>query len=176
MKIAPLIVAAGLALLTGPASAAGLTVELAPSAVNPKIPQMGDHLAFQSVITNTDATSQDGVIAWISLLRVDKGQEQPMDLEDWSAHKAVVEKQLAPGGVVKTDWPMRLIQAGDYRVVVSTVSRNGTALTPSRFVDFTVKQKPVVESRRVLPVALGIPALLLGAMGFSWLRGRSRRR
>ncbi|MFM9939347.1 MAG: hypothetical protein ACKVP7_07615 [Hyphomicrobiaceae bacterium] len=175
MKIAPLIVAAGLALLAAPASAAGLTVELAASAANPKIPQMGDHLTFQSVITNTDPAPQDGVIAWISLLRVDKGQEQPMDLEDWSAHKAVVEKQLAPGGVVKTDWPMRLIQAGDYRVVVSTVSRAGTALTPSHFVDFTVKQKPVVESRRVLPVALGIPALLAGVMGFGWLNRRAKR-
>lgn len=57
---------------------------------------------------------------------------------------------------------MRLIQAGHYRVVVSAASRTGTELTSSPFADFTVRQKPVVESQRVLPVALGIP-LLIGA-------------
>jgi len=34
-----------------------------------------------------------------------------------------------------------------------------------------VRQKPVVESQRVLPVALGVPLLLAGAM---LLRGRKR--
>jgi hypothetical protein len=41
-------------------------------------------------------------------------------------------------------------------------------LAASPFVDFTVRQKPVVESRRVLPVALGLP-LLLG-IGMLWTR------
>lgn len=174
MKRAALILAASLLLAASPASAAGLSVDLAASAGNPRIPQMGDHLTFQSVITNTDSTPHAGVVAWLSLLQVDKGQEQPVDLEDWSAHKAVTEAQIAPGAAVRTDWPMRLIQAGHYRVVVSAVSRDRPALTPSRFVPFTVKAKPVVESRRVLPIAFGIPAVLAGLMGFAWLRQRRR--
>ncbi|MDX2288440.1 MAG: hypothetical protein NW217_06425, partial [Hyphomicrobiaceae bacterium] len=97
---------------------------------------------------------------------VDKGHEQPVDLEDWSAHKAVTRDRLAPGEQVATDWPMRLIQAGEYRVVVGALSRNGGALTPSQFVDFSVDPKPVVESARVLPVAFGVPGLLLAFMLF----------
>ena len=54
----------------------------------------------------------DGVIAWISLVQTDRGKEQPVDLEDWSAHKAAVAAGLVPGETIHTDWPMRLIQSG----------------------------------------------------------------
>ena len=144
--------------------AASLTVEFAPVATNPTTPRMGDRLAFSSSIRNTGATPVEGLIAWLSLVQVDRGHEQPVDLEDWSAHKAIAVASLAPGAAVTTNWPMRLIQSGQYRVVVSAVSRAGAALTPSRFVDFTVAPKPVVESGRVLPVALGVPALLVGGL------------
>jgi hypothetical protein len=59
---------------------------------------------------------------------------------------------------------MGLIQDGTYRVVVSVVSRDGAGLTPSSFVDFSVRRKPVVEWQRVLPVAFGLPLLIGGAM------------
>lgn len=131
---------------------------------------MGDHLRFHSVIRNDGTGPIDGLIAWVSLVQVDKGKEQPVDLEDWSAHKAVTVATLAPGKTLETDWPMRLIQAGHYRVVVSAVSRNGAELTASPFADFKVRQKPVVESRRVLPIAFGIPVLLAGMM---FWRGRN---
>lgn len=175
MKFASVILAAGLALAASPVSAAGLAVELKRGAANPNDPQMGDHLTFQSVITNTDPSPHDGIIAWLSLVQVDKGREQPVDLEDWSAHKAITQAQLRPGDSVKTDWPVRLIQSGRYRVVVSTVSRDGPSLTPSPFVDFSVRPKQVVESVRVLPVAFGVPALLAGSMAFSALRQRRSR-
>lgn len=152
---------------------AGLTVALAAVATNPPAPRMGDRLAFVSSIRNGGDTAIEGVIAWLSLVQVDRGHEQPVDLEDWSAHKAIALASLAPGAAVTTHWPMRLIQAGRYRVVVSAVSRSGAALTPSRFVDFTVAAKPVVESGRVLPVALGVPGLLAGGLLLRRWRWRS---
>ncbi|MBU6498657.1 MAG: hypothetical protein KGJ41_10110 [Rhodospirillales bacterium] len=147
-----------------PHPAADLKVDLRPATGNPDAPRMGDRLAFRSTIRNAGTTPVDGLIAWLSLVQVDPGHEQPVDLEDWSAHKAIAVAALAPGAEITTAWPMRLIQSGRYRVVVSAVSRTGAALTPSRFVDFTVQPKPVVESGRVLPVALGVPALLLGGV------------
>ncbi len=99
-------------------------------------------------------------------------QEQPVDLEDWSAHKAITIASLAPGQAVQTDWPTRLIAAGHYRVVVSAMPAAGGSLAPSRFLDFAVRAKPVVESGRVLPVALGMPALLLAGLLVRWRRGQ----
>jgi hypothetical protein len=153
-------------LLLSSASAwsAPLRVDLSAAPGNPASPQMGDHLNFHTVIRNDGGTRVDGLIAWLSLVQIDKGKEQPVDLEDWSAQKATTASQLASGARLETDWSMRLIQAGTYRVVVSAVSRNGSSLTPSAFFDFKVRQKPVVESRRVLPVAVGIPVLLGGLM------------
>jgi len=171
MKIHNLFLAGALLLVSGGISAAPLSVDLRPSPSNPVSPQMGDHLSFHSVIRNVGAAPIDGLIAWISLVQVDKGKEQPVDLEDWSAHKAVTARTLVPGKALETDWPMRLIQAGTYRVVVSAVSRNGVDLTASPFADFNVRQKPVVESQRVLPIALGIPLLLGGTM--VWRRRKS---
>jgi hypothetical protein len=158
-------------LIAVPAHAAGLTVQLSASSTNPRSPQMGDHLSFTSIITNTDSQAHEGVIAWLSLMQVDRGKEQPVDLEDWSAHKAIARSHLGPGERVATQWPMRLIQPGHYRVAVSAVQRDGATLTPSPFVDFTVRPKPVVESKRVLPVALGVPTALALAFGFlAWRR------
>src|SRR3954465_14509981 len=99
---------------TGSAVAAPLSVELKATPTNPASPRMGDTIAFTSVIRNTGDKPLDGVIAWISLVQVDPGKEQPVDLEDWSAHKAIAERTLAPGAALSTEWPIRLIQAGTY--------------------------------------------------------------
>lgn len=64
-------------------------------------------------------TSIEGLVAWISLVKIDPGNEQPVDLESWNAHEAVTEASLKPGETLRTDCPMRLIKGGDYRVVVS---------------------------------------------------------
>jgi hypothetical protein len=147
-------------------------IDIAPLSGNPASPAMGDHLTFRTIIRNTGSAPIEGVIGWISLVQTDRGREQPVDLEDWSAHKAITIAALAPGQAVATDWPMRLIQPGTYRVVVSAATRDGAALATSPFADFSVRAKPVVESARVLPVALGVPMLIGGLMVATWRRGR----
>lgn len=159
--------------VTSVAAPPSLQVELVPNTGNPVSPKMGDQLQFRSAIRNTGAIPVRGMVAWLGLVQVDPGQEQPVDLEDWSAHKAITLPVLEPGAALSTDWPMRLIAAGHYRVVVSAAAGDG-ALSPSPFVDITVRQKPVVESSRVLPVALGMPALLLGGLLLRRRRGQVR--
>ncbi len=153
-------------------AADSLSISLAPDQANPPSPQMGDWLKFHSVIKNSVSQEAHGVVAWISLVQVDPGHEQPVDLEDWSAHKAVTQAALPPGQKVNVDWPMRLIQAGSYRVVISAVDRETGHVMTSPFVDFQVRRKPVVESGRILPVAFGVPMLVLGMI--AWRRYRRR--
>ena len=149
-----------------------LQAELSAAPGNPASPQMGDRLNYHSIIRNTGPAPLANVIAWLGLVQVDHGQEQPVDLEDWSAHKALTIPSLAPGQAVQTDWPMRLIASGHYRIVVSVVSGSGE-LVPSPFVDLAVRAKPVVQSTRVLPVALGLPLLLLAGLLLRCRRGWS---
>ena len=151
-----------------------LSVSLVPVASNPPSPQMGDWLKFRSVIKNSAGQPTHCVVAWISLVQVDPGKEQPVDLEDWSAHKAVTKAVLRPGQELSVDWPMRLIQSGSYRVVISAVDRETAHVMTSPFVDFRVRRKPVVESARILPVALGVPAVILGLIALRRYRRRDR--
>jgi hypothetical protein len=148
------------------ATAQSLSLTLSPDKANPPNPTMGNQLHFHSVITNMGDNPIEGLVAWISLVEVTPGQEQPMDLEDWSAHKAVTGAKLAPGASLETDWPMRLIQQGDYRVVISVTARNQRTVNTSPTVEFHVTRKPMVQSSRILPVALGVPFLLIGWMAF----------
>jgi hypothetical protein len=150
-----------------------MAISLAPDPANPASPQMGDWLKFHSVLSNPGTQAAHGIVAWISLVQVDPGHEQPVDLEDWSAHKAVTRTALQPGQQVKVEWPMRLIQAGAYRVVISAVDRETGHVMTSPFVDFQVRRKPVVESSRILPVAFGVPALVLGVMAWRLYRRRA---
>jgi hypothetical protein len=122
---------------------------------------MGDKISFKSSITNLDNHPIKGLVGWISLIDITKGDEQPMDLEDWSAHKAISKQILKPGETIETKWPMRLIKSGDYRVFVSITSRDTNEVITSSSIDFHVYQKPVISSKKVLFVALFIPFILL---------------
>jgi hypothetical protein len=158
-------------IVTG-AAAAPLEITLNADKANPRLPQMGDHMRFASIIRNNGANPARGLVAWISLVQVDPGHEQPVDLEDWSARKAVTRASIAPGEQISIEWPMRLIQAGDYRVVISAVERSMPHIITSPFIDFHVKRKPVVESRRILPIAIGVP-LFLGTLTLWRIRERA---
>ncbi|WP_321495381.1 hypothetical protein [uncultured Desulfobacter sp.] len=156
-----------LILLSASISAAAqppVSLSLASDVKNPATPVMGDNLKFRSTITNTGSSPMGGLVAWISMVEIDPGNEQPVDLEDWSAHKAVTWAGLKPGESLRTDWPMRLIKGGDYRVVVSTTDRSGRQVYTSPTVQFHVRQKPVLQAGRVLPVAGGMPLLFIGLM------------
>jgi len=144
---------------------APLKISLQADPSNPSHPVMGDKMHFHSIITNTGTTPIEGLVGWISLVEVDPGHEQPMDLEDWSAHKAIAGTGLEPGAELKTVWPMRLIQHGDYRVVISATDRNQRRVYTSPMLQFHVTRKPVVESSRILPVALGVPLFIGGLIG-----------
>jgi hypothetical protein len=141
-----------------------VTLDLGPDAGFPASPMMGDQVRFRSAITNNGKDPVQGLVAWISLVEIDRGNEQPMDLEDWSAHKAVAGATLEPGRTLRTDWPMRLIKSGDYRVIVSVTDRGGNRVYTSPTVQFHVRPKPMLKAGRVVAVAAGVPVFLLALL------------
>ncbi|MDA8403242.1 MAG: hypothetical protein M0Z56_03460 [Desulfobacteraceae bacterium] len=138
-----------------------LTLDLKEDPTNTSAPTLGDKLRYWSTITNTGDQPIEGLVAWISLVEIDQGNEQPVDLEDWSAHKAITGVLLGPGQSLKTDWPMRLIKGGNYRVVISVTDRNSRTVHTSPILEFHVKQKPVLQVGRVLFVAGGVPLFII---------------
>ena len=171
MTFKSLICALALTTVTiGPAIAGPISIEIAPDSGNAPSPQMGQNLLFHSRIRNEGTGSIEGLIVWLSLIEVDPGNEQPVDLEDWSAKKAITVASLEPGAIVEAEWPLRLIQSGQYRVVLNVMSRGTSGIANSAFNEFTVREKPVVESQRVLPIALGAPSILSLILLWRWRR------
>jgi hypothetical protein len=70
---------------------------------------------------------------------------------------------------------MRLIKGGDYRVVVSVTDRGSHTVFTSPTIQFSVRQKPVLQAGRVLPVAAGVPLLIIGLMVFNKTRQRRKK-
>ena len=178
MRLRPVPAAAALLglLLSAAAAADPVAIEVAPSADNPSSPKMGDRLSFHTVLRNDGSEPVDGLILWMTLLKTDRGDEQPMDLEDWSAQKAISVSQLAPGATAEADWSLRLIQAGQYRLAIGVVPAGADHPVTSRFIDVRVRQKPTVESARILPVSLGVPMLLAVALLWAMRRSAGPRR
>lgn len=143
-----------------------IQIQLSADKANPEKPMMGDHMYFHSIISNQTGKPIEGLVGWISLVEVDKGNEQPVDLEDWSAHKAITGSTLSPIIPIETRWPMRLIKSGDYRVVISATDRTQNKVYTSDMLQFHVDSKAVISSSRILPVAIGVPLLLLALIGY----------
>jgi hypothetical protein len=160
-----LVALVAVAALTSSSALSGpIDISIAADPDNPAMPRMGDTLRYRTVIRNDQSVPATGVVAWLSLIQTDPGQEQPVDLEDWSAHKAEAFAQLAPGQTIDSEWPIRLIQAGHYRVAVTASAADVPTLAVSPPLTFVVEEKPVVDSNRVLPVAGGMPLLLTGLL------------
>jgi hypothetical protein len=60
-------------------------------------------------------------------------------------------------------------------VVISVTDREGRQVHTSPTVQFHVRQEPVLQTGRVLPVAATIPLLIIGLMVFNKTRQRFRR-
>ncbi len=149
-----------------------VSIQQAPTAAL----KMGDKPVFKGVVKNTGRRNLLGLVVYLSLVSLKPGHEHPVDLEDWSAQKAVRIDRLAPGETHTQGWPMRLIQAGRFGVALTVVDSHESRPVVSDLVPFDIHPKPTIASSRILPVAVGEPLLLLISFGlFHWIRTRSPR-
>lgn len=171
----PLLAALAVLVAAGVCSAAA-EPSLQVSIRGPAHPlRMGDTPSFKGCVTNVGKGEIRGLVVYLSLVSLEAGHEQPLDLEDWSAQKAVRIDVLQPGQSNTQDWPMRLIQAGRFGVALTVVDPREKQPVISDLLGFDVQSKPTLSSGRIVPVAVGVPALLLVLYGLRWAYVRMRR-
>ena len=132
--------------------------------------KMGDKPTFDSQLINNGNKPLEGIVLYLSLVNLDKGKEHPVDLEDWSAQKAVHINKLKSGKIYPEQWPMRLIQSGHYGLFVTAVLPDSNIPVTSKIIHFNVAPKKTVVPSRIWPVALGMPFFILLLMAFLWIR------
>jgi hypothetical protein len=140
------------------ASAAGrITVSINPPSVQAN---MGDKITYTGTITNNSDRAIDNIIAYISLANITPTKEAPLDLEDWSANKAIKVDTIPPRGTYEGQWPMRLIDSGSYVAYITVVDKNDNIPISSPMSHLEIKRVLRLNPNNVLPVAIGEPVFI----------------
>jgi hypothetical protein len=121
---------------------------------------MGDKITYTGTIANNSDKTVNNIIAYISLADVTQGKEAPMDLEDWSANKAIKVDAIPPHGTCEGKWPMRLIDSGSYVAYITVVDKNDNSPVSSAMSHLEVKRIIRLNPHNILPVAIGEPILI----------------
>jgi len=124
---------------------------------------MGERITYTGTITNNSDKPITNVIAYISLANVTQGKEAPMDLEDWSANKAIKIDTIPPRETYAGQWPMRLIDSGSYVAYITVVDKNIAMPISSVMSPLEIKRLIRLNPHNILPVAIGEP-ILIGAV------------
>jgi hypothetical protein len=166
IKISKITFAVGLILLLsgGVANAAQIMIQNNPLSMeilssNTLNGTAGDYVNIQAQIKNTGPQPLSNITTYLSL--VDEGTKLPVDLEDWSAEKGQYIGTIDVGQTLPLNWKIHFVKPGDYSlIIVAEVSGQDSPQT-STIVHFHVNQKHNLNPGQVLPVALGMPILLL---------------
>ena len=134
----------------------------------------GQFVKIKGSISNTNPNEPvKGGIGYISL--VDIGEKIPVDLEDWSAQKGLYIPSIAPGQTLPLEWDVRLVKAGLYTVDILFNSEGDFTSPPSTSSKIFLEVSPKFNLNpcNVLPVAFGVPAVLMTICGvINYTRGR----
>jgi hypothetical protein len=161
-----------------PAAAATsrITVTLDRTAISTSL---GNKFSFRSVIVNHGATPARDLIAHLNVLSLRSGVY--IDPEDWSSHRTRYLPVIPAGGSLAIDWRLQAVNSGSIGVYVAVLPQSGVSIAPitGPTLRVSIAHRQTLNSGGILPLALGIPALL-GALSLlarrPGLTARSARR
>ena len=135
--------------------------------------RLGDDFGFSTVVRNRGTAPASGLVAHLNVVGLSSGIY--VDPEDWSAERTKSVPALGPGESTDIDWSVTAVTGGRaaiYVVVLPEEQPSGQAPVSSPAIDVRIADTKDLNSDGVLPVALGVPALL----GLLTLATRRRRR
>lgn len=137
----------------------------------------GDEIEFTTQVTYSGEEASPPMIVAMNIIKLE-GEGDPVDPEDWSPERTQYLDSLAPGQSVNLDWVVNPILAGDYMVYMVVTPKPGNPQETSQPVassgiHLTVEQFTSLNPSGVLPLAIGIPVVLLLITALViWLRRR----
>jgi hypothetical protein len=155
--------AAGFAIAAPVARAAGDTVRVRVDRQKVGL-KLGDTFGFASTVTNTGTRATPGLVAHLNIVGLDPGVY--VDPEDWSSQRTRYLGPLAPGRSTRLHWNVKAVTGGGvgvYVVVLERGARGTLARLPiagGRPISVHVTERRTLDSGGILPLALGLPALV----------------
>jgi hypothetical protein len=134
---------------------------------------LGHKFSVRSRITNNGGSAASGLVAHLNILSL--RPDVYVDPEDWSSHRTRYLRTIPAGGSVAITWKMQAVNAGSIAVFVAVLPQNGEPRPPATgpTVHVSIARRTTLNSGGILPLALGIPALLAALSVFLRVRRRA---
>jgi hypothetical protein len=137
--------------------------------------RLGESFRFSSTVRNDGGKTISGLVAHLNVVSLSKGVY--VDPEDWSSQRTRYLAPLRPGQSAELPWKVTAVNGGRFAIYVVIVPSEGPAtaggdLAVSPALGARVTERRTLNSGGVLPLSLGVPALL----GLATLVARARRR
>ena len=166
MRLPRIVIAAALVTLllaatAAPTHAASVVPQLSVSADRTQVStKLGEKFALRSTVTNRSSSATGGLIAHLNVLSYDSGVY--VDPEDWSSRRTQYLAPIAAGGSTTLTWRMQAVNDGSFAVYVALLPQRLGAVSPTTgpAIHLAVATRTTINSGGILPLALGIPALL----------------
>ena len=135
--------------------------------------RLGHKFHFHSTFRNSGGAPASGLIAHLNVLSLHG--DVYVDPEDWSSHRTKFLPPIPAGGSLTVNWPLEAVNHGSFDVYVTLVSPGEAGRAPAigPAVHSAVADRKTLNSGGIVPLALGIPALLgLLTLGARYRRAR----
>jgi hypothetical protein len=121
---------------------------------------LGQRFVFRTTLTNHTASPATGLVAHLNILSLDG--HVYVDPEDWSSHRTRYLPPIPANGSTTLTWKLNAVNAGHLGAYVAVLPRSGATTPPTTgpTVSITVADRRTLNSGGILPLAVGIPALL----------------
>jgi hypothetical protein len=149
---------------------AGVTVTIDRTKVSSAL---GRTFKFSAKVANGGATATPPLVAQLDVLSLDP--DTYVDPEDWSGARTRYLGSLPARGSRTIEWEVKAVNSGSFGVFVGVLPQSGAPAQPvtGPTLRVDIAERRTLNSGGILPLALGIPALL-GALALG-LRVRRRR-
>ena len=156
------------------AHAAGSPQRLSVSVDRTKISsELGGKFTFQSTIRNDGPTTATALIANLNVVSLTDGVY--VDPEDWSSQRTHYLEPLPAGTSNSITWHVHAVSDGVLGLVVTVIPKRYTGSPPPTgpLIRLTVAERKTLTSGGILPLALGVPAVIaVLTLGLRRRRGR----
>ena len=137
--------------------------------------RLGESFDFSTRITNTGTRPLPSLVAHLNVVGLDT--DTYVDPEDWSEERTKGVSALGPGESTDVSWDVTAVTGGEAAIYVTVLPADSPATARERIavspaMDVRVAEAKNLNTDGVLPLALGVPALL----GLVTLGVRRRRR
>ena len=122
--------------------------------------EIGGKFTFTSTVVNRGTTPAEGLIAHLNILSLRPGVY--VDPEDWASQRTRYLRPIPPGGALPVTWHVQAVNVGSFGVYVAVLSE-GSASPPATgpTLELTVAERETLGSGGILPLVVGVPALLV---------------